>query len=476
LSDEAEAILHLIQPKKRFLLSALLVFVWLAWSAEVASAQSSIQTIITNGPASNRLNIVVLSEGYTTNQLPQFLVDATNAVATLLSHSPYQEYSNYCNAFAIKVASNQTGSDHPSYSQVRDTYFNSTFDSIDKLITIPTNSAGQGKVDTLIQTFMPKCSLAILLVNDLVSGGSDGFDKTAIASVGAVSVEDSVHQPSILSHETGHVLANLGDEYTNAYSGFPNTEEPNTTMETRRDFIKWNAWISTNTPVPTTVDYIDVIGLFQGAHYHPTNWYRPKLNCAMGNIGTPFCEVCSEALTLAFYQRVRPVDSFVPGNTNLSITTTQGLAFSVAVLQPVTHNLSVQWLTNGTALAGATNATFNLLPQSLGNGSNWVRAMVKDTTPLVRKDPTNLLTQTVTWGVTVSIPQLQLDSPAWLAGGKFRFHVTGNAPQNFAIQSTTNFSTWTPLSTNSLANGQFWYTNASASNSVRRFFRAVTPP
>jgi len=172
--------LHLIQPKKRLLPRALLVLVWLAWTAEVASAQPSMQTIITNGPASNRLNIVVLSESYTTNQLPQFLVDATNAVATLLSHSPYQEYSNYCNAFAIKVASNQTGSDHPSYPQFRDTYFSSTFDSIDKLITIPTNSTGQGKVDTLIQTFMPKCNLAILLVNDPVSGGSDGFDKTAI--------------------------------------------------------------------------------------------------------------------------------------------------------------------------------------------------------------------------------------------------------------------------------------------------------
>ena len=72
------------------------------------------QTILTNGPVSNRLNIVVLSEGYTSNQLAQFLVDATNAVNALLSHPPYQEYSNYFNAFAIKVASNQSGSAHPT--------------------------------------------------------------------------------------------------------------------------------------------------------------------------------------------------------------------------------------------------------------------------------------------------------------------------------------------------------------------------
>ena len=69
------------------------------------SAQPSMQTILTNGPVSNRLNVVVLSEGYMTNQLAQFLVDATNAVRALLSHPPYQEYSNYFNAFAIPVAS-----------------------------------------------------------------------------------------------------------------------------------------------------------------------------------------------------------------------------------------------------------------------------------------------------------------------------------------------------------------------------------
>ena len=66
------------------------------------------QTILTNGPVSNRLNIAVLSEGYTASQLAQFLVDATNAVNGLLSHPPYQEYSNYFNGYAIKVASSQS--------------------------------------------------------------------------------------------------------------------------------------------------------------------------------------------------------------------------------------------------------------------------------------------------------------------------------------------------------------------------------
>jgi hypothetical protein len=440
------------------------------------------QTILTNGPVSNRLNMVVLSEGYTSSQLAQFSVDATNAVKALLSHPPYQEYSNYFNAFAIKVASSQSGSTHPGVI-TNNTYFSSIYD--DYLITIPPNwadansSHGQGKVDALLQTFMPNCQLPILLVNDSDYGGSDGFYKTAIASIGDLLYE--VSAPYMLTHETGHVLANLSDEYTytNPYAGAPSTEGANTTQQTNRTLIKWNAWISTNTPVPTPDgwDYGDnVVGLFQGAQYHATNWYRPELNCIMNSVETPFCAVCSEALVLAIYQRVRPVDAFSPAGTNFSVTTTQALAFGVTLLQPATHNLNVQWCTNGVPWTGATNASFTLLPQSFANGTNWVSAVVKDNTPLVRNDPTNLLSQTLSWTLNVSIPQLHLDSPRWLTGGKFAFRITGTAPQGVVVQSSTNLSSWGPVATNSLVSGQLWYTNSSASGSPRRFYRATTPP
>jgi hypothetical protein len=447
------------------------------------------QTILTNGPVSNRLNIAVLSEGYTASQLAQFLVDATNAVNGLLSHPPYQEYSNYFNAFAIEVASNQSGSSHPAYppyTYTTYTFFNSIYDpDSDRLITIPPNFAdanysdGQGKVDALLQTFMPNAQLPVLLVNDTTDGGSDGFYKTAIASTEALYYEMPPYPPYYLTHETGHVLANLSDEYTyiNPYAGAPSTEGANTTQQTNRSLIKWNAWIYANTPVPTPVTVGDgVVGLFQGAQYHPTNWYRPELNCAMGALGVPFCSICSEALVLAIYQRIRPVDGFSPASTNLSLSTTQAAAFSEALLQPATHNLNVQWFTNGVPCAGATDLSFTLLPQSLANGTNWVSARVKDNTALVRNDPTNLLSQTVTWTVNVSLPQLRLDSPLWLTGGRFVFRVAGYAPQGVVIQSSTDLSTWVPLATNSLVGGQLWHTNSAASSFPKTFYRAVTPP
>ena len=272
------------------------------------------QTILTNGPTSNRLNIVVLSEGYTTNQLAQFLVDATNAVNTLLSHPPYQEYRNYVNAFAIQVASTESGSDHPYYDIYKNTYFNSTYRRLGLHHHHP------GRQHRPRQGGRPASDLHAAM-SPLDSPGErpstpavpTALSKTAIASTGAVAVRQPPAPPGILSHETGHVLANLGDEYATAYPGFPDTEEPNTTQATNRTQIKWEAWISPSTPIPTPDFYGDgVVGLFQGAHYHETGWYRPQLNCAMRSSGVPFCAVCSEALVLAIYQKVRPVDAFSP--------------------------------------------------------------------------------------------------------------------------------------------------------------------
>jgi hypothetical protein len=196
----------------------------------------------------------------------------------------------------------------------------------------------------------------------------------------------------------------------------------------------------------------------------------------MRDLYAPFCSVCSEALVLAIYQRVRPVDAISPASTKLSVTTTQALGFNLTLLQPATHNLSVEWLINGVPCNTATNAAFTLLPQSLSNGSNSVSAMVKDNTPLVRNDPTNLLSQTLTWSLNVNLPQLRLDSPVSLAGGKFAFRVSGNAPQGFSIRGSTNLVSWVSLSTNSLVGGQYWYTNTGAASFNKRFFQAVTPP
>jgi hypothetical protein len=440
-------------------------------------AQATLSTILTNGPTANRINIVVLSEGYQAIQLARFLVDATNAVNNLLSAPPYREYRSYFNAFAISVASTNSGSDHPSQGVFKNTYFNSSYDSYGRpeLITIPPNDRdtnydnGEGKVFSLLTSLMPEYDLVILVVNDLHYGGSGG--PVLISSV-------HVDAPEIVAHESGHAFAGLTDEYDDPLPGSIPVEKPNATAQTSRARIAWNSWILPSTPLPTPEDSTNafIVGLFQGAQYQSRGWYRPKLDCKMRTLGIDFCEVCSEALVKAMYTAIRPIDSFSPSSTNLTVLPSAPVSFSVTPLEPASHRLDVQWFTNSVAVTGATNTTFEWLPGSVGNGAHTVRAVVHDPTALVRSDPAKLLHATNTWSVSVSINQLSLQDALFLADGRFRLTATGAAPRGLVIEASTNLVNWVPISTNNLVGGRFDYTNSGQTSIPYRFYRAFSPP
>lgn len=456
---------------------ALLAAAWFSTAPGEGCSQTNISALLINGPSSNRVNVVFLAEGYRTNEYAAFLSQATNALQHLLSGQPFAEYQTYFNAYAIAVPSVQSGSDHPinGAGGFRDTYFNSTYGYSDYLISIPPNEFdpdygnGQGRVAALLGAFVPNCHLAVMLVNDPTVGGSDGGGGVAISSVSPNSMADFV------VHESGHVLAGLGDEYTMPYPGFPDLEEPNTTRETNRAEIKWNAWIAADTPVPTPPlgQFADRIGLFEGAHYHETGWFRPKLNCRMGNNGVDFCEVCREALVLSFYREVRPVESRSPMVAHLSATNRQALEFNLGVLQPAGHALRIQWLTNGVPCPDAAGPAFQILPELLRDGTNSIAVQVMDPTSMVRSDPTSALVQTISWTVDVTLAYLGIGNPQWLGESGFAFQLWGVAPGGFIIEASSNLTVWSPLLTNQLVNGQFNYTNLNETSAPHRMFRAV---
>jgi hypothetical protein len=442
-----------------------------------ASAQT-LFPILSNGPPAQRLNILVLSEGYNQSALAQFQVDATNLINGFLAAEPYNEYRQYFNAFGLAVASAESGSDHPSRSEFHDTYFNSTYDSygIAQFLSIPPNNYdadpahGQGKIAALVSNHFPNAHLSILLVNDIEYGGGGGALLVA-----------SRHPSSryLTLHESGHTLAGLGDEYSDPLPGYPDTEEPNTTRETRRDFIKWRAWIADPTPLPTppTALYANVIGLFEGAHYQTTGWFRPKLDCRMRTVTTSFCEVCAEALVKAIYQRVRPIETCAPAATNLFIDRAQGLTFSLASLRPATHALTMRWFTNGIAVLNATGTNLTLATAALGNGVHTVRAEARDATALVRNDPDNLLTDLQSWVVTINIipAELRWGLPALAPNRQqISLSITGIAPAGVVIQTSANLSNWTSLATNFLTAGRFDF--AVTNDFRQKFYRCLALP
>ena len=460
----------------------ILAICWLAgFCARGAEngGSGSLDVLFDGGPSSNRFSLVILAEGYTASQKSTFLADARQMAQSLFLVQPYQEYQNCFNVYALFVASAQTGSDHPSQNVYRDTIFNSTFDSygMSSFLTIPPNnydtnySHGQGKIDALVTAFLPRADLSLVLVNDLAYGGGGG--PVLISSVSSSS-------PQIVVHESGHTLAGLGDEYGDPFPGFPDVEEPNTTRETNRDQIKWKAWISSDTPVPTpaTSEYSQAVGLFEGAHYHFTGWYRPKSNCTMRSLGEPFCEICREALVKAIFRRMFLLDSFLPVSTNLTVGAAQDLTFSVDPVRLATHQLLIQWFTNGVPVPGANGTVLVVSAGELGSGRHSVRAEVTDNTPWVRSDPEEWLRRSVSWSVEVAAGGLRLEPLAQTkpAAGAFSLVIWGTAEERFVLETSTNLVKWESWLTNRLSSGRFMFQESAAAHASARFYRCLSIP
>ncbi len=448
-------------------------------------AQGTLTPILANGPISNRVNMVVLSEGYTSNQFGLFLTDTTNVLNSLFATEPFREYASYFNTYAIAVASAQSGSDHPATGgPFKDTYFSSSYDSLrDEIISIPMDATGQGKLDALITNLLPQADITLLVVNDLKPGGSSGLGGTnGTSNRRPVIVSKNQGWPSdgIVSHELAHFFAGLVDEYTNAYTGYVPVEAPNATKTTSRASIKWAAWIDVATPIPTpaTEVYAASVGLFEGAQYQQKGWYRPKLHCRMGQDGLycDFCEVCREQIVKAIHQAVHSIDQAVPSNSAVTVLSPEPIYFTLSAPQAQTHNLAVQWYTNRTTVIGATNLSLQLSPRQLGDGTHTVSAIVRDTTPWVRNDPTRLLQATNSWALTVSMTELRLTALRYLDEDRFRLTVTGNAPRGFVIQASSDLSDWFNLTTNSLTGATYHFTNSGLTGLPFRFYRTVSPP
>ena len=440
--------------------------------------QATMTTIRTNGPTSARINLVYLAEGYTTVQLPQFLVDVTNTMNKLLTIPPWSSYSNYFNVFAISVASVQSGSDHytPTTNLVN-TYFNSTFDSYgtQRLLTIPPNDRdgnyndGYGKVVALLQQFVPEYDVAGLIVNDTVYGGSGG--QYLLASVNSASGE-------IANHEIGHTFAKLGDEYSTAYPGYPDVEEPNTTTNATRG-VKWNDWIlpATLVPTPDVSSNYTVEGVFEGAHYHATGWYRPKHDCKMRTLGVAYCEVCAQELVLSYYNALRPIQAKSPAATNFFFGGPGTMAaFNIAILKPPTNSLAVQWFTNGVAVGFATTTYFAITAAQLAPGTtNEVKVVVHDATGYVRTDPTSKLWQTNIWRQFV-MGAPAITNPRW-TGTNFTLAVASVAGFNYVLEfkNTLTDPSWTAIQTNPGTGGSVALTNTGPVGSNRFYHVRVQP-
>jgi hypothetical protein len=327
-----------------------------------------VTTILNNGGNnSNRVKMVFLSEGYTSSELPNFISQVNTFKADMLSQTPYKEYKNFIDMYAIQVPSNQSGTDHPATASdesssggqpatIADTYFNSTFDyaGIHRLVVCTNYSA----INNVLMNNFPSYNQAFLFVNSPYYGGSGGTHATS--TVNSFANE-------IAMHEIGHSFAGLMDEY------FISTqpEAPNRTTDSNPFTNKWRNWVGINN-----------IGIFNYGSSGSTNWFRPHQSCKMQYLGYPFCAVCTEATVHKIYQLVTPIDATTPAASAVNIS--GNTPFSAVIIKPEPNTLLIEWKLNGTTVASDTNA-IQVLPSQLSGGTNTLTLYVTDKTLLSKK-------------------------------------------------------------------------------------------
>lgn len=289
----------------------------------MGTANGSVQgvtTIVDHGPAADRYNIVLLSEGYTSGQMAQWESDAQEFADFLFTQAPFSDLNLQCavNIHRVDVVSDESGADDPNCGDgggdgsTVDTFFDASFcgdGNIRRLLVSDSIIA----VDVL-NAQVPEWHTGLVVVNHSVRGGAGGQVPTT--STGGDWLE-------VALHELGHSAFGLADEYeywAGCASGetdrnnHPATEpaEPNVTIDSNRATIKWGALIDPNTPMPTTGNSdctqcdpqpsplpVGTVGAFEGAHYYHCDAYRPEFNCRMRTTGLPFCAVCDQIVRTA---------------------------------------------------------------------------------------------------------------------------------------------------------------------------------
>jgi hypothetical protein len=80
-----------------------------------------------------------------------------------------------------------------------------------------------------------------------------------------------------------------------------------------------------------------------------------------------------------------------------------------------------------------------------------------------------------TYGPVASQPAT-LENPMMLPNGQFQFTLNGQNGSRYIIEASTDFMSWTPLSTNTLSGTSLLFTDGNAQSLDHRFYRARLAP
>jgi len=227
------------------------------------------------------IHIAYVAEGYSAEQMDQYLDDCHVAMEALFEHEPFKTLRNRFNVIALCSPSHDSDVSQPGKGIWRNTALASHFDTFYMTRYLTTLHLKQLH-DWLAGT---PYEHIIVLANTVHYGGGGIYNSYNL------SYTRGKYFRPVVVHEFGHSFGGLGDEYPYGDSDpmyFADTEpwEPNLTTTTKKP-AKWQNLIDAGKA-----------GLIEGGGYLSKGVWRGLENCRMRTNEHPdFCPVCQQALT-----------------------------------------------------------------------------------------------------------------------------------------------------------------------------------
>lgn len=264
------------------------------------SAQTSVrhEYLLQSGSSKECIDIVIVAEGYTQDEMEVFLKDARIACDEIFLYEPFAKHKKRFNVVAVMPKSADSGVSVPQNNEWRKTAINSNFMTFYSPRYLTTNSVHLVH-DNLIGIDYEHI---IILANTDTYGGGGIYNSYTLTTA---------HHPQfkpVVVHEFGHSFGALADEYF--------YDEPDHTVGTYKldyepweqnitslvDFdSKWADMVKNKKEIPTEPtekhkkNY--TVGVYEGGGYITKGMYRPAVVCRMrDNEATQFCPVCQRAI------------------------------------------------------------------------------------------------------------------------------------------------------------------------------------
>ncbi|MBI4243306.1 MAG: hypothetical protein HY606_04375 [Planctomycetes bacterium] len=238
-------------------------------------------TYVRNGSPMNKVDIVVVGDGYTIGEIPRFREDVVDLKNALFDHEPFKSRFNEFNFHCVDVVSVESGVDRPLENICRNNALGVFYNGGTQMLI-----SRKDHVRQAARRIGVNADLIVVIANDSKTGGT-GF-LYPVFNNGSNLKNTGVH-------EIGHSFAVLGDEYVQnslTYEGFEPVW-PNLTVHTDPSRSKWKDLLGTDPFTGATVDFFEGgAGEFKYGIWRPT-----KNECKMNVSGySHFCIVCRRAI------------------------------------------------------------------------------------------------------------------------------------------------------------------------------------